>query len=60
MPLIKKIVTIGKTSRGIIIPKSWLKFQERSNGQEIHKVGMEVNEKIVIWPILKEWEHVPK
>ena len=55
-PLIRKIIEIGKTSRGVILPKSWLKFQEKRNGQEIHQVGMEINGKIVIWPILKEWE----
>ena len=60
MPLVKKIVAIGKTSKGVIIPKSYLQFYEKRNGQPIKKVGMEINGKIVIWPILKEWEHVPK
>ena len=54
MPLIRKIIDVGKTSRGVILPKSWLKFQEKKNGQEICKIGMEINGKIIIWPILKE------
>ena len=55
-PLIKKIIDFGKTSKGIILPKSWLQFHENRNGKKISKVGMEINGKIVIWPILKEWE----
>ena len=60
MALVKKIVAIGKTSRGVIIPKSWFEFHEKKNGKKIQWVGMEIGGKIVIWPILKEWEHVPK
>ncbi len=56
MPLIRRIVQYGKTSRGIILPASWLAFHEKKNGKKILKVGMEINGKIVIWPILKEWE----
>ena len=54
MALIKKIVSVGGTSKGIILPKSWLQFHETKNGQKIRKVGMEISGKIVIWPILKE------
>jgi hypothetical protein len=54
--LIKKIIDIGGTSKGIILPKSWIIFHEKKNKQKICKVGMELNGKIVIWPLLKEWE----
>jgi hypothetical protein len=54
--LIKKIIRVGKSSKGIIIPKSWLIFHEKKNRKKISKIGMEINGKIVIWPILKEWE----
>jgi len=56
LPLIKKIIDIGGTSKGIILPKSWIIFHEKRNKKRISKVGMELNGKIVIWPILEEWE----
>jgi hypothetical protein len=56
MPLIRKIIDVGKTSRGIILPKSWLRFHEQKNGKEIREIGMEIDGRIVIWPILNEWE----
>ena len=56
MHMIKKIVSIGQSSRGVILPKSWLKFYEKKHGRKILNVGMELNSKIVIWPILKDLE----
>lgn len=56
MPLIRRLVSCGKTSKAVILPKSWLQYHEKRNGKKISKIGMEINGKIVIWPILKEWE----
>jgi antitoxin component of MazEF toxin-antitoxin module len=53
--LIRKIIQVG-TSKAVTIPKSWLEFFTKRNGQPINYVGMEINDKITIWPILKEWE----
>ena len=53
MPLIKKVIDVGKTSKGIILPKSWLDFLESKHGK-IDSVSMEVNGKLIIRPIIKE------
>lgn len=43
MPLIRKIIDVGKTSRAVIIPKSWLKYYERELGHEIIEVYIETD-----------------
>jgi hypothetical protein len=53
MPLVRKIIEIGKTSKGVIIPKSWLDFLEKKHGK-IEAVSMEVNGQLIIKPILDE------
>jgi len=53
MALIKRIISVGKTSKGVILPKSWLDFLESKHGK-IDSVSMELNGKLVIRPILKE------
>jgi len=54
MPIIRKIIPIGKTSRAVIIPKSWLQFFEQEAGQPILNVAIEVNRVLKITPIIKE------
>ena len=53
MPLIRKIVAFGKSSKGIILPKSWLDFLEQKHGK-IKLVAMEVNGNLIITPIIGE------
>ena len=53
MPIVRKIIDVGKTSKGVILPKSWLDYFERKYG-EIGSVSMEVNGKLIIRPILEE------
>jgi len=53
MPLVRKIIEIGKTSKGVILPKSWLDFLEKKHGK-IEAVSMEVNGQLIIKPILDE------
>lgn len=53
MPLIRKIIEVGKTSKGVILPKSWLDFLEKKYGK-ISAVSMEVNGQLIIKPILRE------
>ena len=53
MPLIRKIIEVGKTSKGIILPKSWLDYLENLYGT-IETVSMEVNDKLTIRPIFQE------
>jgi len=57
MPLIQKIIQIGD-SKAVTIPKSWLTFHERQNKHPIKEVTIEVNNTLVIRPIitLKEEE----
>jgi len=51
MPIVRKIIDVGKTSKGVILPKSWLKYYEKEAGQRIKSVAMEVNKVITITPI---------
>jgi hypothetical protein len=51
MPLRRKIVPYGKTSKGVILPKSWLDLIEEKHGK-VEAVTMEVDGKIIISPIL--------
>jgi antitoxin component of MazEF toxin-antitoxin module len=53
MPLVRKIIGIGKTSKGVILPKSWLDFLEEKHGK-VEAVTMEVDGQLIIKPILKE------
>ena len=59
MPLIKKIIDYGKTSKGIILPKSWLELIERENGTRIKEVAVEVDGVLIIKPILGRTTSVP-
>jgi len=54
MPIIRKVIEVGKTSRGIIIPKSWLEYYEESEGQSIETVAIEVNRVLKIEPIFSK------
>ena len=53
MPIIRKIIRIGKSSKAVIIPKSWLDFYERDRCV-IEEVAIEVNRELRITPILQE------
>ncbi len=53
MPLIRKIIDVGKTSKGVILPRTWLRLLEARHGR-VKAVTMEVNSKLTIRPILKE------
>ena len=39
MALIRKLIDIGKTSRGRVLPKSWLTYHEKKNGKK--SLGLE-------------------
>jgi len=51
MPIIRKIIDFGKTSKGITLPKSWLDYHEKQAGKQIESVAMEVNNALTIKPI---------
>ena len=52
MPLIRKIIAVGKTSKAVIIPKSWLEYIENLEGHKIRNVAIEVNQILKIRPVL--------
>jgi hypothetical protein len=52
MPIIRKIIEVGKTSKGVILPKSWLELIERETGKTVKEVTMEVDGCLTIQPIL--------
>jgi len=51
MPIIRKIIDVGKTSKAVILPKSWLDYYEKEAGKQIESVAMGVNKVITIQPI---------
>jgi len=51
MPLVRKIIAFGNSSKGIILPKSWLDILEEKYGN-IESVSMEVDGKLIISPII--------
>ena len=54
MPLVRKIIHIGKTSKGVILPKTWLEYYEKETGKEIDSVAIEVNRVLTIEPIFEK------
>jgi hypothetical protein len=53
MPLIRKLINVGD-SKAITIPPSWLLYIERTTGQKVTEVIVEVNSCINIKPFLQE------
>ena len=50
MPILKKLIRIGRYSRGITLPSEWLDYYERE-GEELLSVVLEVsNDRIIISP----------
>lgn len=54
MPLVRKIIYTGRTSRAIIIPKGWIEYYEKQQGSPIDSVTIEVNRVLRIEPILTD------
>jgi hypothetical protein len=47
MPLTRRIIALGNSSKGVTLPKSWIDLLEQKYGS-IDSVSMEVNGKITI------------
>ena len=56
VPIIRKLIAIGKTSRAVILPKSWLQYYEAQEGHPIDAVAIEVNKALQITPMIKRPE----
>jgi hypothetical protein len=52
LPIVRKIISIGKTSKAVIIPKSWLTYLESEAGKPIENVAVEVNRVLKITAIV--------
>ena len=53
MPIKRKLLPIGG-SKGITLPKSWIDFIEQKYGEKIVEVAIEVDQKLIVTPIIKE------
>lgn len=53
MPIVRKLIGFGKTSRGVILPKTWLEYYEKETGRVIREVAIEVNKELRILPIIE-------
>ena len=51
MPIRRKVITVGD-SKAVTIPKSWLDLLKEKYGVEITEVKMEVDQKLIIEPII--------
>jgi antitoxin component of MazEF toxin-antitoxin module len=49
MPIEKTLIKFGK-SRAVILPKGWISYAEKQQGQEMQTVALEVNGAITIKP----------
>jgi len=47
MPLIKRLIRLGKSSRAVVIPSEWLDYY-RQKGLSIELILMEINGEITI------------
>ncbi len=47
MPLIKKLIRLGKSSRAVVIPAEWLGYYEKQ-GLSIESILMELNGEITM------------
>jgi len=56
---LRKIIRVGN-SQAVTIPKPWLSYYERKNGKKVTKVIVESNGNLIIHPILKDSEEIPK
>jgi len=53
MPLVRKLILVGKTSKGVIVPKSWLDLHEEEAGCTISKVKIIVKkDELIITPLI--------
>jgi len=52
LPIVRKVIDVGKTSKAVILPKSWLDYYQNEKGRTIEQVTIEVNEVLRIAPFL--------
>jgi len=47
VPLIKKLIKLGKSSRAVVIPAEWLEYY-RKQGLTVEAILMEINGEIIL------------
>jgi NADH:ubiquinone oxidoreductase subunit len=53
VPLRRKIIRVGKTSRAVILPEDWLTWVEEKFGVVPSEVDIEVDEELKIKPVIR-------
>ncbi len=54
MPIVRKMIEVGKTSRGVILPKSWIEYAEQKEGKQVTAIEMEVDGCLILKPIFEK------
>jgi len=54
MPIKKSVITLGKYSKAVTLPKSWLELYERELGYKIKEVLIEVDGELKIKPYIEK------
>ncbi len=47
------MVPCGKTSRAVVLPKSWIDYAEQKEGKPIKAIAMEIDGSLVLSPIFE-------
>jgi antitoxin component of MazEF toxin-antitoxin module len=53
VPLRRKIIRVGKTSKAVILPEDWLTWVEEKFGEAPSEVDIEVDEELKIKPVIR-------
>lgn len=56
MPLLKRIVRLGKDTRGVSLPAEWFAYWARVRGKEVTEVEMDLNDVITLRPVFPTHE----
>jgi len=54
MPILRKVIKVGTTSRAVILPHDWLEAYRRQHGKDLEEVGLEVSDVILVSPFEDE------
>ena len=53
LPIIRKLTVVGD-SKGVTLPKSWIKHAEQEQGRKVIALALEVDHSIVVTPIFEQ------
>ena len=52
LPIIRKLTVVGD-SKGMTLPKSWIKHAEQEQGRKVVALALEVDHSILVTPIFE-------